>query len=113
MCQSPVGCCGRSPDRATCSTEGLPFGGAASEEGDLRSDVSAGSGDPRRTEKRNNKVVLEREEIDEPEEDEVPFEADEEEEEAVTSSAEDESEGEEEEEEEDAFSEADYEAESA
>lgn len=59
--------------------------------------------------KRNNKVVLEREEIDEPEEDDVPFETDEEED-AVTNSAEDESEGEEEE---DAFSESDYEAESA
>ncbi len=60
--------------------------------------------------KRNNKVVLERQEMDEPEEDEVPFETDEEEEDAVTNSAEDESEGDEEE---DAFSESDYEAESA
>jgi DNA segregation ATPase FtsK/SpoIIIE, S-DNA-T family len=77
--------------------------GTAAEEAKGKSGPFAASSAPPK--KRNNKVVLEREEMDEEDEEEVPFEADEAED-AVTDSAEDESE-------EDAFSESDYEAESA
>jgi DNA segregation ATPase FtsK/SpoIIIE, S-DNA-T family len=87
--------------------EAMQAGPAAAESKGKSGPFAASSAPPK---KRNNKVVLEREEMDEPEEDEVPFEANEEEEDAVSNSVEDESDGDEEE---DAFSESDYEAESA
>ncbi len=87
--------------------EAMQAGTAAEESKGKSGPFAANSAPPK---KRNNKVVLEREELDEPEEDDVPFEADEEVEDGVTNSTEDESEGDDEE---DAFAESDYEAESA